>query len=305
MSDFERICVVGAGFLGTQIGLQCAAHGYPTKLVEPSEAARTKSQSVVHDELQRRIAAGLHDAVEGETVQARMTYVEELEQGVVDADLVIEAIPERLDAKRQLFGQLDALAPPHVILATNSSSIKISAIESATNRLDRVLNMHFYGLIWERPMVELMRGSATSQATIDAVYRCAQRIGVTPLVVDRESTGFIFNRVWRAIKRETLHLVNDGVTTHDNVDRAWMIFTGMKLGPFALMDRIGLDVICDIENVYYRESGLERDAPPPLLTDRVARGDLGCKSGRGFYTYPNPAFEDPEWLKGDVHPLLE
>ena len=265
MRDFQHICVVGAGFLGTQIGLQCAAHGYRTTLVELSAAAREKSQQVVTDELNRRTAEGLQDASESSAVQARLTYHDDLEQGVSSADLVIEAIPERLD---------------------------------------RVLNMHFYGMIWDRPMVELMRGSATSDATIQAVYRCAQRIGVTPLVVDRESTGFIFNRVWRAIKRETLHLVNDGVTSHENVDRAWMIFTGMKLGPFALMDRIGLDVICDIENVYYRESGLERDAPPPILTDRVARGDLGCKTGKGFYTYPNPAFEDPQWLKGEVYPLM-
>lgn len=305
MSDFQHICVVGAGFLGTQIGLQCAAHGYQTTLVEPSAAARTKSQQVISDELDRRITEGLHDASEVHAVQTRMTHVEDLAQGASNADLVIEAIPERLDLKRSLFAQLDALTRPDTILATNSSSIKISAIESATERLDKVLNMHFYGLIWERPMVELMRGSATSEATIESVYHCAQRIGVTPLVVDRESTGFIFNRVWRAIKRETLHLVNDGVTSHENVDRAWMIFTGMKLGPFALMDRIGLDVICDIESVYYRESGLQRDAPPPILTDRVARGDLGCKTGQGFYTYPHPAFEDPQWLKGEAYPLME
>ena len=88
------------------------------------------------------------------------------------------------------------------------------------------------------------------------------------------------------------------MTSHEDVDRAWMIFTGMKMGPFALMDRIGLDVICDIENVYYRESGDERDAPPPLLTDKVARGDLGRKTGKGFYSYPNPAYENPDWLQG-------
>ena len=304
MREFEHICVVGAGFLGTQIGLQCAVHDYRTTLVEPAAAAREKSQQVVSDELNRRIAEGLYDASQARSVQTRMTYTEDLTRGVTSADLVIEAIPERLDLKRALFTQLDALTQPDTILATNSSSIKISAIESAVGRQDKVLNMHFYGMIWDRPMVELMRGSATSEATIESVYRCAQRIDVTPLVVDKESTGFIFNRVWRAIKRETLHLVNDGVTSHENVDRAWMIFTGMKLGPFALMDRIGLDVICDIENVYYRESGLERDAPPPILTDRVTRGDLGCKTGKGFYTYPQPAFEDPEWLKGEAYPLM-
>ena len=138
----------------------------------------------------------------------------------------------------------------------------------------------------------------TSQETINQVFSLAKRIGVTPLVVDKESTGFIFNRVWRAIKRESLHLVDDGVTTHENVDRAWMIFTGTNMGPFALMDRIGLDVIHDIETVYFNESKNDRDMPPTLLTNLIQRGELGCKTGKGFYSYPNPVFENKDWLRG-------
>ena len=296
--NIQNVTVIGAGFLGTQIGLQCASHGLTTFLVETNNSAQSRSKDVVQKELSQRQEVGSINDNEKNQILSRMIYTSNLNHGVEHAELIIEAIPEQLDLKREIFSQIDKIAAESTLIASNSSSIKISAIESATDRRDRVLNMHFYGMIWQRPMVELMRGTVTSQETIDLVYNLAQRIGVTPLVVDVESTGFIFNRVWRAIKRESLHLVNEGVTSHENVDRAWMIFTGMNIGPFAMMDRIGLDVICDIERVYYSESNSERDAPPPILTNLVEKGELGCKTDKGFYTYPNPSFEDPNWIRG-------
>ena len=297
-NKMQNISVIGAGFLGTQIGLQCAAHGLSISLVDTSKKSRDHSLYVIKNELAQRVSKGLICNSEEQKILSRMNFTSDLKKGVVDAELVIEAVPENLDLKRELFAQLDELTPTSTILATNSSSIKISDIETATQRPDALLNMHFYGMIWERPMVELMRGTKTSDHTIDTIFNLSKQINVTPLVVDTESTGFIFNRVWRAIKRESLHLVNDGVTSHENVDRAWMIFTGMNMGPFALMDRIGLDVIQDIENVYFRESEDKRDMPPSLLTKLVKRGDLGCKTGKGFYSYPNPAFDDPDWIRG-------
>jgi 3-hydroxybutyryl-CoA dehydrogenase len=125
-------------------------------------------------------------------------------------------------------------------------------------------------------------------------------IGLAPLIVRKESTGFLFNRVWRAIKKECLHLVDDGVASFEDVDRAWMVVMGTPAGPFALMDVVGLDVVRDIEMVYYRESGDELDAPPKLLLDKIARGELGVKTGKGFYSYPNPAYRAPGWLKGEA-----
>ena len=217
-----------------------------------------------------------------------------------NVDLVIEAVPERLDLKRTIFEELDRVSPPRTILATNSSSIRISHIEDATGRPDRVLNAHFDPPVSQRPMVELMRGSATSDETVRRVGRFARSIGLTPLIAQKESTGFLFNRVWRAIKRETLHLVDDGVASVDDVDRAWMIFWGMPIGPFGMMDMIGLDVVLDIEHIYHAESGDPRDAPPRLLTDKIAAGELGAKAGRGFYRYPNPAYQDPAWPLGDA-----
>ena len=221
-----------------------------------------------------------------------------MEEAASDVDLVIEAIPESLELKREVFGTLDEICDDRTILATNSSSIRVSKIEGATGRRDRVLNTHFYNIPWRRSVVELMRGTDTSDETMERVRRFMESIGVTPLTVLRESTGFIFNRVWRAIKRECLHLVDDGVATFEDVDRIWMILYEKEIGPFGMMDRVGLDVIRDIEMIYYEESGDERDAPPKLLLDKIERGELGLKTEKGFYSYPDPKFHDPDWLRG-------
>lgn len=288
--------------MGAQIGLQCAVHGCTVWLMDVSEEALGRAWQSHRQELASRVQAQQMTTDEMKSVLSRIHLTRDMEEATSGADLVIEAVPEKLEIKREVFAQLDQVCPGHTILATNSSSIRISAIEDATRRPDRVLNTHFYALVWEHPMVELMRGTATSDQTIERVRQFAHTIGMIPLIVQKESTGFIFNRVWRAIKKETLHLVDQGVASHEDVDRAWMIFTGMPIGPFGLMDMIGLDVVRDIEMVYYRESGDESDAPPKLLLDKIARGELGVKTGRGFYTYPNPAFEDAAWLLNRTTP---
>ncbi len=293
------VAIVGAGFMGAQIALHIAAHGYPVAVVDQSPDALTRMHRAHVEELDRRYAAGTLSAEERAAVLARVDATIDLAEGVGDADLVIEAVPERLDIKRAVFAELDQVCPPRTLLATNSSSFRVSLIEDATGRPDCVLNTHFYPPVWQRPMVELMRGTATSNATIGRVQQFARSAGLTPLVVRKESTGFLFNRVWRAIKRETLHLVDEGVAAVDDVDRAWMIAWGTPMGPFGVMDMTGLDVVLDVERTYHAESGDPRDAPPRLLTDKVAAGELGVKTGRGFYRYPNPAYRDPAWRQGD------
>jgi len=299
VTSIEKLCVVGAGFMGSQIGLHAAVHGYPVWMVDISGEILEQSLQSQKRELEARLEKQKITRQDAEAILDRIRFTTDVEEGASPADLVVEAVPERLEIKREVFAQLDRICAPHAILGTNSSSIRISAIEDVTRRPDRLLNTHFYGVVWERPMVELMRGTATSDETIERARRFALTLGLTPLVVRKESTGFIFNRVWRAIKKETLHLVDEGVASHEDVDRAWMIFTGMPIGPFGVMDMVGLDVVRDIEGVYYRESEDEADAPPRLLLDKIEMGELGLKTGRGFYIYPDPAFQDPSWLKSD------
>lgn len=288
--------------MGSQIALQFAVHGFETWVVGHSAKSVDEALEGIHTLLHDRVAKRQLSEPEIKATLGRIHMTQDPREGLRNADLCIEAIPEHLDMKREVLKEMDQVAPRHAILATNSSSIRVSEIEDVTKRPDKVLNMHFYPPVWERPMVELMRGTQTSDETIDRVRRFAKSAGLIPLTVLKESTGFIFNRVWRAVKRDALHLVEEGVASFEDVDRAWMIFTGMRIGPFGLMDLIGLDVVRDIENVYFRESGSSRDAPPKLLLDKIENGELGVKTGKGFYSYPHPAFEDPEWLKGEKEP---
>lgn len=285
--------------MGAQIALHIAVHGYPVTVVDESTHALSRMRLAHEEELDRRCSAGALSAEERTSVLARIRATSDFAEGLGDVGLVIEAVPERLDLKRAVFAELDLVCSPLTILATNSSSFRMSQIEDATGRPDQVLNTHFYPPIWQRPMVELMRGTRTSDETVARILHFARSVGLTPLVVQKESTGFLFNRVWRAIKRETLHLVDEGVSTVDDVDRAWMIAWGTPIGPFGVMDMTGLDVVLDVERTYYAESGNPRDEPPRLLTDKVAAGELGVKTGRGFYRYPNPAYQDPAWRQGD------
>jgi len=291
-----RVSSVGSGFLGTQIGVLSARSGYTVSMQDVSSDALSGSEKAVDGYLQEWLAAGDITEPDGDDIKQRMSYTVDLTEAVQGAGMVIEAVVERLDVKREVFKKLDVLCDPGVVLATNSSSIKVSLIEGATRHPERVLNMHFYGQPWRRRILELMRGTKTTDEALEVAKVFSYSIGVKPLIVLKESTGFIFNRVWRAIKKESLTVVDEGVASFEDVDRAWMSLYDTDMGPFGLMDRVGLDVVRDIEMVYYRESEDPRDKPPGILLDRISRGELGVKTGKGFYTYPNPEYMVPGWL---------
>jgi 3-hydroxybutyryl-CoA dehydrogenase len=298
MTTINRVTVCGAGTMGRQISLQIARSGLPVTLYDIDAAALEHAHATQRADVAAWVAAGTIRAGEAIAIFERLHYCTDIAAAVRDADLAIEVVPERVDYKRAVFARLDALLGAHAIIATNSSSIRVSLLEDATGRPERVANLHFYLPVWDHPMVEIGGGTRTNADTLDALTLFARRIGMLPLRVHKESTGFIFNRVWRAIKKETLRVVDSGVASHEDIDRAWMIMYGTQnLPPFALMDRIGLDVVMDIEQHYANESGDPSDLPPPILTEKVARGDLGQKTGRGFYTYPNPAYAAPDFLK--------
>ncbi len=296
----SMVCIVGSGYLGSQIGVLCARHGYKVCMQDVSTDALNASKKSVDEYVQKWIAEGDLNVPDGEIVKQRISYTLDIAEAVQGAGLVIEAVVERLDVKQEVFKRLDALCTSDVLIATNSSSIKVSNIEVTTRHPERVLNMHFYGYPWKRRIVELMRGTSTSDEVMDAAQGFSHSIGVYPLMVLKESTGFIFNRVWRAIKKECLTVVDEGVASFEDVDRAWMSLYGTEAGPFGLMDRVGLDVVRDIELVYYRESEDPKDQPPEILLDKISRGELGVKTGKGFYKYPNPSYLRSGWLHGEA-----
>jgi 3-hydroxybutyryl-CoA dehydrogenase len=296
MSSIRRVTVVGMGTLGTQIAIQASAYGY-----EVSGFARNPG---AFGDMQAKIRAAMQMTRKGPTFPveqwaehaSRVKLFDDLARATSDADLVIESVPEVLETKRKLFAELDRLAPAHAILASNSSSMPISRIESATRRPDKCLNLHFYQPAIGMNMVDVMGGTRTSPEAITAACEFVRSVGCVPLRVQKEILGFCFNSVWRAVKRQTLYMWAGGFVDFRDIDRAWMVFTGMTYGPFFLMDLVGLDVVQAIEESYFQDSGDPRDKPPAALAEKVARGELGVKTGKGFYTYPNPECSAPDFL---------
>ena len=301
MREIKRLAVIGAGTMGRQIALQCARHGFPVALYDLTAGVLTEAEEWQRGIVEEWVEAGELSAAEASRIFQKIRYQWQLEEALLDADLAIEAAPERIALKREVFAQLDRLLQADAIIATNSSSIRVSALEAATERPERVANLHFYLPVWDSPMVEVGGGSCTLPEVLEALAAFARAIRILPLRVQKESTGFVFNRVWRAVKKEVMRVADSGVASIEDIDRAWMIKFGReKPPPFAQMDRIGLDVIRDIELRYAAESGDRDDLPKPILTERVERGELGVKSGRGFYEYPDPAWARPRFVDPDA-----
>ena len=213
----------------------------------------------------------------------------DIAEAVHDAWLVIEAIPERLELKKQIFGRLDELAAADAVLASNSSSYASRLFLDKVHHPERVLNIHFY-MPPKQTAVDVMSCGKTDRDVIDFVMGTLPKFGLYPFEARRESTGFIFNRVWAAVKRESLEVVAEGVSTPQDVDRMFEINTGSAGGPFRMMDQVGLDVVLDIEEHYCAEHPEYPEGPRPLLRTYLAQGRLGVKSGAGFYDdYPRPA----------------
>jgi 3-hydroxybutyryl-CoA dehydrogenase len=281
----ESIAVLGAGTLGWQIALTFAVRRVLVRLHDVSPAALERGLALLREELTVQETSGeLPGGVEAAI--RNVTGCETLPAALDGAWLAIEAIPERLELKRTFFAELSALAGPDVILASNSSSYKSRAFADVTRHPERLLSAHFYGCPWRRPAVELMTCGVTDPAIIERVRVFLETAGLRPFVCRGESTGFLFNRIWHAVKQESLRVVAEGHATPAEIDELWRIVMGADPdGPFARMDRVGLDVVLDIERHYAAESGLARDEPPRFLVEMVERGELGVKTGSGFYRY--------------------
>lgn len=279
--DARPIAIDGAGTLGRRIASAYAAGGTDVQIFDVSQAQREAARDYVDDRMEQvRTTLNLTGSRIGQ-----VALFDDLRRAVPGAWMVIEAIPERLELKREVLGQLDELADGDAILASNSSSFPTSRMIDEVKHPERVLNTH-YQQPPELNAVELMSCGRTDESLIDALMEKIPQYGLVPFRVRRESDGFIFNRVWAAIKRECLMVVEEGVAAPEDVDGMWKIFTAPGIPPFRLMDRVGLDVVLSIEEHYASvRSGLP-EGPRKLLHELVDEGKLGVKSGGGFYEYP-------------------
>lgn len=281
-ADSRPVAVIGGGTLGRRIAAVFASGGTPVVLMNPNPGRRAEAADYVAQALPEYTDAlarqGIHAA------PGTLTTTGSLREAVQGAWLVVEAVPERLELKQALFGELDALADRDALLASNSSSFAARLLVGRVQHPERVFNMHFTmppGMM----TVELMSDGVTADGLLDAVAARLRRYGLLVFIARRESTGFIFNRIWAAIKRESLAVVAGGVSTPADVDAIMKAALGMNVGPFELMDRTGLDVILDIETHYARENPHLPESPRALLRRYVDAGKLGCKTGEGFYKY--------------------
>ena len=270
------ISVVGAGYLGKQIIEKSLLYNYNIKVFDTNKEdldAFTKK---------------MKKKIEDKKLDATITQFDTISEAVKDVDLVIEAVPEKLELKREVFPKIDKAASPHTIIVTNSSSIPISKIEDVVERKDKVMNIHFYDL-FTLPVADIMRGTQTSEDTFEKGRAWLESIEIIPLEVKKECYGFVMNRIWRAIKKDCLKIWAGGHADIETVDKAWKLFCQFfsknDFGPFQFMDRIGLDVVYDIEMSYFKNSGYTDDKPPDALKEMLERGELGVKSKKGFYNY--------------------
>ncbi|MFV0383320.1 3-hydroxyacyl-CoA dehydrogenase family protein [Paracoccus sp. (in: a-proteobacteria)] len=271
------IAVIGAGTLGSRIALMMATQGAEVRISDPGEEARARGVAFASDHLAAQVGA-TKGGKAGKIIGAAT-----LEDAIRDAWIVFEAVPEKVELKRSIFGDLDRLAAADAILASNSSSFPSSEFIGEVGNPARVLNTHFM-MPPQISSVELMSSGATDDRIIDLLMDRFPRYGLTPYHVMRESVGFIFNRIWAAIKRESLAVAAEGVATAETVDRIFRQNFGTAEGPFRMMDEVGLDVVLNIEEHYASIREGIPEEPRQLLRRMIGEGRLGQKSGRGFYS---------------------
>jgi 3-hydroxybutyryl-CoA dehydrogenase len=282
--NLARLGVVGAGQMGRGIAQVAAAAGLEVVLVDATRVLAEKGRATILAQLDRLVEKGKLAASEREAIGGRLRAGDVL-SALGEVDIAVEAVAESLPLKQQIFAELDGVCRPEVILATNTSSISITALCAATRRPQRVIGMHFMNPVPVMKLVEIIRGLPTSDETYEATRALAERLGKTT-VVSRDVPGFIVNRVLMPLVNEACFALYEGIASAEDIDQAIHLGLNHPLGPLALCDLIGLDTTLSILEVLHRDLGDPKYRPCPLLRQYVAAGWLGRKSGRGFYRYP-------------------
>ncbi|HEY8469120.1 MAG TPA: 3-hydroxyacyl-CoA dehydrogenase family protein [Longimicrobiales bacterium] len=284
MSEIRRVAVIGAGTMGHGIAQVAAMAGFPVTLVDTSDEILRGALDRIRQNLDEGVRRGKVTEAVREAALASITTETSLRAAVRDADLVVEAVPERLELKRQVFRELDAHAPANAIFATNTSGLSITEIQDGIAGASRVLGLHFFNPVHINALVEVVRGERTDPGVVEAGVAFARRIGKDPIVV-KDSPGFASSRLGVLLGLEAMRMLEEGVASAEDIDKAMEVGYRHPMGPLRLTDLVGLDVRLDIARYLHSKLGGERFRPPAILERLVAEGHLGRKTGRGFYTW--------------------
>jgi 3-hydroxybutyryl-CoA dehydrogenase len=282
----KRIAVVGAGTMGHGIAQVAALAGFQTTLTDAAPDALERARTRVRKNLDGGVSRGKVSKEDADAALTRLRLEADLQEAVREADLVVEAIVEQLDAKAALFREVEDATGPTTVLATNTSSLSVTRIARATSRPDRVIGMHFFNPVHIMTLVELVRTNETSDETVEQVHAVAQAMGKDPIVV-RDSPGFASSRLGVVLGLEAMRMVEQGVAAPADIDKALELGYGHPMGPLKVSDLVGLDVRLAIAEYLHRELKDAQYAPPEILRRMVQSGEWGKKSGKGFYEWGN------------------
>lgn len=298
IEDVRRVAIVGAGTMGQQIGFQCAGHGYEVVLYDVDPAALETARKRIDAYADGLEGSGAITSELRVSAQARIELTTDIPAAAQNADLLSEAVPEDPDLKGRVLANFNAACPPRTIFMTNTSTLLPSQFAKASGRGDRLLALHFHIPVWINNLVDVMPHRGTAPEVTHLVVAFARRIGQVPIELRQEHNGYVFNSMYSALNSAAITLAQQGVASIEDIDRSWMHITKAAVGPLGALDAVGLDTVWTITDYWARQLGDQQlRANAAFLKEYVDRGDLGVKTGRGFYVYPDPAYAQPGFIE--------
>ncbi len=285
MPEIRTIAVIGAGIMGRGIAHVSALGGYRTILEDILPASLRRAETEIRTNLDKAVELGKVQRDEAEAAISRIEFASNLEQAARDADMVIEAVPEEFESKEEIFRLLDRFCRPNTVLASNTSSLSITEIAAITERPDKIVGMHFFNPVHKMKLIEIIRGKKTDDETLAAAVAVGQRMGKETVVIN-EAPGFITSRINAMIGNEAFYMLEAGIASASDIDKALKLGLNHPMGPFEMVDLVGLDTRLSILKYLHSTLG-EKFRPCPLMEKYVEEGRLGRKVGRGVYEYPD------------------